>query len=278
MGRLYIVATPIGNLEDLTYRAARVLSEVDLVVAEDTRRAKTLLTHIGSDRRVISYHAESSESREDAIVERLRQGDVALISDAGTPGVSDPGPELVARARREGIPVTPIPGASALVTALSIVTFARQPVTFVGFLPERRARRERLVRLAATAARTLVIYLPPHGAAELVSELAEWLGDVPVACCRELTKLFEEIVETTLGSLTRTFAGAPPMGEITLVIDVAAAAPDVPDDEDLSDALAEALGRGLSPAKASAEVARAFRVPKQRVYALTADVRVEAPE
>ncbi|MBM4435758.1 MAG: 16S rRNA (cytidine(1402)-2'-O)-methyltransferase [Actinobacteria bacterium] len=274
MGTLYVVATPIGNLEDLTFRAARILREVDLVVAEDTRRAQTILRHLGSDRRAISYHAHSPESREDAIVTRLRHGDVALITDAGTPGLADPGPELIARVRAEGMPVVPVPGASALATALSVVTFARQPVTFIGFLPERRARREKLVRRTAAAARTLVVYLPPHGAAEAVAELHAWLGDPRVALCRELTKLHEEVIELSLGELAASLAQHEPRGEITLVIDAGAdEAPPAPDAEAIEEALTVALAAGQTPARAAAEVARTFGIPKQQAYAMATSLR-----
>ena len=274
MGTLFVVATPIGNLEDLTYRAARVLREVEAVVAEDTRRARKLLSHIGAGKKVISYHAASPESREDAIVARLRRGDVALISDAGTPGISDPGPELIARARAEGFPVVPVPGPSALVTALSVVSFVRQPVTFIGFMPERRARRERLLRRAAAAARTLVVYLPPHGAEERVAELLQWLGDLPVAMCRELTKRYEEVQESSLAELHARLAGTGARGEITLVLDVGQTdEPSSPDPADLEEAIAAALAGGDSPSKAAARVAREFGVPRERTYRIASAQR-----
>lgn len=274
MGTLFIVATPIGNLGDVTERAARTLREVGVVVAEDTRRARKLLTHLAAEKKVISYHADSPESRENAVVERLRAGDVALISDAGTPGISDPGPDLIARARAEGFPVVPIPGPSALATALSVVSFARQPVTFIGFLPERRTRRERLIRRTATAAETLVIYLPPHGAVERLAELLDWLGSVPAALCRELTKLHEDIREAPLGDLHAALAAEGVRGEATLVLDVAAiAAADPPNRAELEDAIAAALDAGESPSRAAAGVARTFGVPKQRAYALATALR-----
>ncbi len=274
MGTLFIVATPIGNLGDVTERAARTLREVSVVVAEDTRRARKLLTHLGAAKKVISYHADSPESREDAIVERLGAGDVALISDAGTPGISDPGPDLIARARAEGFPVVPIPGPSALATALSVVSFARQPVTFIGFLPERRIRRERLIRRAAAAAETLVVYLPPHGAVERLAELLDWLGPVPAALCRELTKLYEDIREAPLGDIHAALAAKGARGEITLVLDVGGiAAADPPNREELEGAIAAALDAGESPSRAAADVARTFRVPKERAYELATALR-----
>ncbi len=274
MGVLYVVATPIGNLEDLTARAARVLSSVPVVAAEDTRRTRKLLNHIGAGPRLIAYHAESPERRENAIVACLREGDVALVSDAGTPGLADPGPDLVARVRREGFSVVPIPGASALATALSVVSFAQQPVTFIGFLPERRPRRERLVRRAAEVARTLVVYLPPHRAAARVAELLEWLGDRPAAMCRELTKLHEDIREIPLSELCAVLTDDAPRGEITLVIDVAERESEAePESSTVVTAVTAALASGASPAQAAAAVARELRVPRREVYALVQELR-----
>ena len=277
MGTLFVVATPIGNLEDLTFRAARVLRTVDVVVAEDAQRARKLLGHVGCDPKVITYREDSPESREDAIIERLRAGDVALIVDAGTPGVSDPGPDLLARVRAEGLPIVPIPGPSALTTALSVVSFARQPVAFLAFLPERRVRRERLVRRAAETARALVIYLPPHGAADRLAELEAWLGDVPAALCRELTKLHEQILEATLGELAGHVASMGARGEMTIVIDVGgvAAAP-VVDQPAIEEQLRERLRTGMRPGQAAGAVARSLGLPREKVYQIARELRSRA--
>ncbi|MCY3747703.1 MAG: 16S rRNA (cytidine(1402)-2'-O)-methyltransferase [Chloroflexi bacterium] len=277
MGTLFVVATPIGNLEDLTFRASRVLRSVDVVVAEDVQRARKLLGHVGSTPKVITYREDSPESREDAIIERLRAGDVALIVDAGTPGVSDPGPDLLARVRVEGLPVVPIPGPSALTTALSVVSFARQPVAFLAFLPERRLRRERLVRRAADTARTLVIYLSPHGVADRLSELETWLGDVPAALCRELTKLHEEIRESTLADIANHVSVVGARGELTVVIDVGgvAEAPQV-DQATVEEQLRIHLDAGTRPAKAAGAVARALNLPREDVYRIARMLR-ESP-
>lgn len=274
MGTLFVVGTPIGNLEDLTFRAARVLRSVDVVVAEDAQRARKLLGHVGCTPKVITYREDSPESREDAIVERLRAGDVALIVDAGTPGVSDPGPALLARVRAEGLTVVPIPGASALTAALSVVSFARQPVAFLAFLPERRVRRERLVRRAADTARTLVIYLPPHGAADRLAELEAWLGDVPAALCRELTKLHEEIRESTLADIAGYTAAMGVRGELTVVIDVGGVAePPVLDQAAVEEQLREQLQAGMRPGQAAGAVARALGLPRDEVYRIVRELR-----
>ena len=274
MGTLFVVATPIGNLEDLTFRAARVLRSVDVVFAEDAQRARKLLGHVGCAPKVITYREDSPESREDAVIERLRAGDAALIVDAGTPGVSDPGPDLLARVRAEGMPIVPIPGPSALTTALSVVSFARQPVAFLAFLPERRVRRERLVRRSADTARTLVIYLPPHGAAERLAELEAWLGDVPAAMCRELTKLHEEIRESTLADIADYTAAMGVRGELTVVIDVGgvAEAP-VLDRAAVEEQLRGRLQAGTPPGKAAGAVARALGLPRDEVYRIARELR-----
>ena len=274
MGTLFVVATPIGNLEDLTFRAARVLRSVEVVVVEDPQRARKLLGHVGCTPKVITYREDSPESREDAIIERLRAGDAALIVDAGTPGVSDPGPDLLFRVRAEGLPIVPVPGPSALTTALSVVSFARQPVAFLAFLPERRVRRERLVRRSADTARTLVIYLPPHGAAERLAELEAWLGDVPAAMCRELTKLYEEIRESTLADIANYVAVVGARGELTLVIDVGgvAEAPEV-DRATVEEQLRSHLDAGVRPAKAAGAVARALELSREDVYLIARELR-----
>ncbi len=274
MGTLFVVATPIGNLEDLTFRAARVLRSVDVVVAEDVQRARKLLGHVGSTPKVITYREDSPESREDAIIERLRAGDVALIVDAGTPGVSDPGPDLLARVRAEGLPISPIPGPSALTTALSVVSFARQPVAFLAFLPERRVRRERLVRRAADTARTLVIYLSPHGVAVRLSELEAWLGDVPAAMCRELTKMHEEIRESTLADIANYVSVVGARGELTVVVDVGGVAetPTI-DQTTVEEQLRSRLDAGMRPGKAAGAVARALDLPREDVYRIARALR-----
>lgn len=267
MGMLYVVATPLGNLEDLTFRAARILREVSTVVAEDPRHTKKLLAHLGATPKLIGYREDSSESREDAIVERLRAGDVALVVDGGTPGVSDPGPDLVSRVRSEGMTVVPVPGPSALTTSLSIVSFARQPMMFLAFLPERRSRRERMIRQASALARTLVIYLPPHGAASRLAELADWLGDIPAALCRELTKLHEEIVETSLLDIAGRIDRKGARGEITIVLDTSEIIDQQPvDRKAMKVRLRDLLAAGMSPGKAAGEVARDLGMSRQEVY------------
>ena len=267
MGILYVVATPLGNLEDLTFRAARILREVPTVVAEDPRHTKKLLVHLEANPRMIGYREDSSESREDAILERLRTGDVALVVDGGTPGIADPGPDLVARVRSEGMKVVPVPGPSALTTAVSMVSFARQPMAFLGFLPERRSRRERMIRKSSVVARTLVIYLPPHGAAARLDELLGWLGDLPAALCRELTKIHEEIIESSLVEISERIGQHGARGELTIVVDTATIVDQQPvDREVMEERLRHLLASGMSPGKAAGIVARDLGVSRQEVY------------
>ena len=276
MGILYVVATPLGNLEDLTFRAARILREVPTVVAEDPRHTKKLLVHLGATPRLIGYREDSSESREDAILERLRVGDVALVVDGGTPGVSDPGPDLVARVRSEGMTVVPVPGPSALTTALSMVSFARQPMAFLGFLPERRSRRERMIRKTSAVARTLVIYLPPHGTAGRLAELLDWLGDLPAALCRELTKIHEEIMEASLLDISERIAQHGVRGELTIVLDTSTIVDQQPvDREAMEDRLRDLLAAGMSPGKAAGTVARDLGVSRQEAYGVVTALRRE---
>jgi len=278
MGTLFVVATPIGNLEDLTFRASRVLRSVDVVVAEDVQRARKLLSHVGSTPKLITYREHSPESREDAIIERWRAGDDSLIVDAGTPGVSSHAPDLLARVGVEGLPVVPIPGPSALTTALSVVSFARQPVAFLAFLPERRVRRERLVRRAADTSRTLVIYLSPHGVVDRLSELEAWLGDVPAALCRELTKLHEEIRESSLADIANHVSVVGARGELTVVIDVGgvAEAPQI-DQATVEEQLRIHLDAGTRPAKAAGAVARALKLSREDVYRIARELRQPPP-
>lgn len=279
MGTLYVVATPIGNLEDLTQRGARVLREVEVVVAEDENRAHKLLAYVGTTAKLITYREDSPESREDTIVARLRTGDVALIVGAGTPGISDPGPDLVARVRSEGLAVVPIPGPSALSTALSVVSFARQPVSFLAFLPERRARRERMVLRTAETSRTLVIYLSPHGASDRLTELRDWLGDVPAALCRELTKMHEEIRESTLSDVVDHVLRNGARGEITLVIDVSSTSAEISVDQDAVKArLRSLLSAGLPPGKAAGDVAQRLKLPRDEVYRIAIKLRASDPD
>jgi 16S rRNA (cytidine1402-2'-O)-methyltransferase len=218
MGTLYVVATPIGNLEDLTARALRVLGEVRLVAAEDTRRTGLLLSHFGLHTPLTSYFEHNKLAKLDHILSALEAGDVALVSDAGTPNLSDPGYELVRAALEAGHAVVPVPGASALLAALVASGLPTDAFVYLGFLPRKAAERRGLLAGVAREPRTLVAYEAPHRLLETLAEVQAQLGDRPVAVARELTKLHEEIFRGPVSAAHAHFAAGEVLGEITLVI------------------------------------------------------------
>ena len=220
-GALYIVATPIGNLSDITERALKVLSEVDFVAAEDTRNSLRLLTHFGISKPMVSYYEHNKREKGEEIVKRLVCGEsCALITDAGTPAISDPGEDLVRLCADRGVPVTSLPGACALITALTLSSLSTARFSFEGFLPVlKKERRERLKRLSEEE-RTFILYEAPHKLRTTLSDLRDTLGEVRrITLCRELTKLNEEICRTTLGEACQIYSSKEPRGEYVLVIE-----------------------------------------------------------
>jgi 16S rRNA (cytidine1402-2'-O)-methyltransferase len=219
-GTLYVVATPLGNLGDLSPRAADTLKNVAAVAAEDTRHTKTLVAHVGSNAELISFHAHSSERALERILDLLGTGkDIALVTDAGTPTVSDPGAALVAAARARDIPVVTIPGPTAVAAALAVSGLPADRYVFFGFLPRKGTDRRRLLDLIARSEWTAVVFEAPNRVADLLSDLAEVCGDDrQVAVSRELTKVFEETRAGTLAELAGYYAEAPPRGEVTVVV------------------------------------------------------------
>lgn len=269
---LYLVATPLGNLEDITLRALRVLKEVDLVACEDTRHTAGLLARYGITTPKESYHKFNEESRTRRFLELLREGKtIALVSDSGTPLISDPGYTLVAACRREGIPVTPIPGPSAAIAALIGSGLPADAFLFAGFLPPRSsARRSRLGELAPVPA-TLIFYEAPHRLLASLGDMVEVLGDRKGCVVRELTKIHEEFLAGTLPELLAILAGRPRIqGEITLVIDrgeAAAATVSFPDE--IERHLAEEMERsGLPRNEALKSVARQRGITRKEAYNL----------
>jgi 16S rRNA (cytidine1402-2'-O)-methyltransferase len=216
---LYLVATPIGNLEDITLRALRVLREADLIACEDTRHTGRLLQHFGINKPTISYHEHNERARAGELVERLVKGErIALVTDAGTPGISDPAYRVVTAAIEQGIEVVPIPGATALIAALIASGLPTDSFLFAGFLPpKQQARRARLEELQTQRA-TLVLYEAPHRVRETLADALEILGDRPTALARELTKLHEEFLRGSLRELSERLAAQEPRGELVLVI------------------------------------------------------------
>jgi 16S rRNA (cytidine1402-2'-O)-methyltransferase len=218
-GILYVVATPIGNLEDVSERALRVLREVDRIAAEDTRRTAKLLAHYGIDKPLTSYHDAAERRKAPELVEELRTGkSLALVSDAGTPLISDPGYRLVRGALDAGIAVVPIPGATAATALLSVCGFATDRFVFEGFLPQRQGRRRRRLEALRTEPRTIVFYESPHHIERTLAEMEAILGDRAIVVGRELTKLFEEIVRGTISSVRAMLASRAPRGEYTLAV------------------------------------------------------------
>ena len=219
-GTLYVVATPLGNLGDLSPRAADTLKRVAAVAAEDTRHSKPLLHHAGSDAELVSFHAHSSDRALERILHILSEGrDVALISDAGTPVISDPGVALVAAARERGIPVVTIPGPTAVAASLAVSGISGDRYLFLGFLPRKGNDRRRLLLTAARSEWTVVMFEAPNRVAQLLTDLAEVCGpDRQATVSRELTKVFEETRAGTLQDLSEHYAEAPVRGEVTVVI------------------------------------------------------------
>jgi 16S rRNA (cytidine1402-2'-O)-methyltransferase len=230
-GTLYIVATPLGNLGDLSPRAAELLRTVPVVAAEDTRRTRGLLSHLGASPQLLSYHAHSDDRRLESLLGILAEGrDVALVSDAGTPGVSDPGTDLVASAREAGVVVVPIPGPSAVATAVSAAGLGGDRYLFLGFIPRKGRDRTRLLARAAAEEWSVVLFEAPPRLAGLLGDLARAAGPGRRAVvARELTKLHEEIRAGTLEELASYYSEHPPRGELTVVLEGAGAPPEPPD-------------------------------------------------
>lgn len=218
-GNLYIVSTPIGNLEDITLRALRILKEVGIIAAEDTRHTRKLLSRYDIHVPMTSYHDFNKYDKAEILLVKLKEGtDIALVSDAGTPGISDPGYYLIKRAIEEGISVIPIPGATALTAALSVSGLPTDRFTFVGFLPKKRSPRENAMRLLSELEHTIILYEAPHRVAKTLRDIKEVFGDRRIAVTREITKIHEEIIRGTLSEVIEKI-GTHPRGEIVLIIE-----------------------------------------------------------
>lgn len=217
MPTLYIVATPIGNLADITLRAIETLRIVGLIAAEDTRKTRKLLTTYKIKTPMTSYHEHNKRAKLDYILNYLEQADVALVSEAGTPGISDPGHELIVAASQRGIPIVPIPGPSVVITALTVSGLPTNRFTYLGFLPRRVNERRRLLETLADEPATMIILEAPHRLRAALSDLLLVLGDRCITVCRELTKLYEEVFRGTISQSIEHFA--EPRGEFTLVIE-----------------------------------------------------------
>lgn len=266
-GTLYLVGTPLGNLEDISPRAVRVLQEVDYIAAEDTRVTRALLAHYGIHTPLLSHHEHSPQRRRAELVKLIREGKtVALVTDAGMPAVSDPGAELVRDCAAAGLAVTAVPGPTAVETALALSGIPAQQFHFLGFLPSKAGPRREALTRAAGLAGALVCYEAPHRLVESLADMQAVLGDRQAACARELTKKFEEVVRGTLSEVRAHFAAQPPRGELTLVVEGAA---DREEKGDLTGGVAEArelIAAGVSPSRAVAHVAKWHGLPRRALY------------
>jgi 16S rRNA (cytidine1402-2'-O)-methyltransferase len=263
---LYIVATPIGNLSDLSPRAADVLARADLIAVEDSRVTARLLRHIGVKRPMLPYHDHNAERVRPQLVDRMREGAVALVSDAGTPLISDPGYKLVRDAIAAGIEVFAVPGPSAAIAALVVSGLPTDRFFVTGFLPTRRSQRRRAIAELASVPGTLVVFEAPRRLPETLGDLAAELGARPAAVARELTKRFEEVRRGTLLELAAHYAEAgAPRGEAAIVVGQGERARDGATPEELDELLGKAL-ESQSPATASAAVAAATGRPRREIY------------
>jgi 16S rRNA (cytidine1402-2'-O)-methyltransferase len=263
---LYIVSTPIGNLEDITFRAVRLLREVRVIACEDTRQTRKLLDHYGIKTPAISYHEHNESERSRDLVERLLAGeDIALVSDAGTPLVSDPGYRVVKAAIDAGISIVPVPGPSALLAGLAASGLPTDAFRFGGFLPVKSGQRRRLMEQIAGERATLVFYEAPHRIFETLEDIQATLGERQVVVARELTKVHEEWIRGTPLEVAASLRERPSVkGEITLLIDRARVPP--PDDTPLPEAVEAAMRDGLSRMDAIKQVARRRGLSKREVY------------
>ena len=268
-GMLYLVPTPIGNLGDISPRCIKTLEEADFIAAEDTRVTLKLLNHLGIKKSLVSYYEHNKTQKGDWIVERILNGETcALVSDAGSPAISDPGEELVQQAAAAGITVCAIPGPCAVITALSISGQATGRFCFEGFLSTaKKSRREHLMQLK-NEQRTMIFYEAPHKLTNTLTDMAEVFGaDRPISLCRELTKLHEEVIRTTLGGALEYYETQPPKGEFVLVI--AGAEPVIEEaatTEDAAQMVARLMAGGMSRKDAIKQTAKDLNLPKNAVY------------
>lgn len=270
-GTLYVLATPLGNLGDLSARAAEVLRGVDVVASEDTRRTGNLLAHLGIRPKVVSFHAHSGPRRLETLLQILAdERDVALVTDAGTPGISDPGAELVAAARASGSRIVPVPGASAVATALSVTGLPADRYLFLGFIPRKGAERARLLQRAVQEEWSVVLFEAPGRLVDLLRDLAELAGgERRAVVARELTKLHEEVRSGSLAELGEHYSSIEPRGEITVVLAGTGTPPEPPDRSEEARARALALlAGGATRREATRRLIAELGLPRNEAYRL----------
>lgn len=266
-GILYIVSTPIGNLEDITLRALKVLGSVRLIAAEDTRHTQKLLHHYDIHTPQTSYHDHNKEEKSEILISKLKEGnDIALVSDAGTPGISDPGYYLINRAIEENIKITPIPGPTASIAALSISGLPTDAFVFEGFLPSKKTARQKRLKELSAERRTIILFETPRRASTALEDILEILGDRKVVLTRELTKMFEEVIRDRVSSVAEKIRGRSLKGEITIIIE-GAQEETVTDISDLRSCLEMLMKtEGLSLKDAVSKASKDMNLPRNKVY------------
>jgi len=275
-GTLYICATPIGNLEDITLRALRILKEVNYIAAEDTRHTLKLLNHYGISKPLISYHEHNQRERGQKIIELLMQGhDVALVSDSGMPGISDPGIPLIDLARQNGIPVTVLPGATASIAALVLSGMDTSRFAFEGFLPREKKDREARLEELKREQRTVIIYEAPHRVLATLRDMLDKLGNRKVAVVREMTKVHEEVIILYIEQMLEHFNEHPPKGEMVLILE-GCGHQDIPDDKawniSIEEHIRQYMAQGFDKKEAVKQVAKVRGLPKSEVYKHSIDI------
>jgi 16S rRNA (cytidine1402-2'-O)-methyltransferase len=280
-GKLFIVGTPIGNLEDITLRALRTLKEVDVIACEDTRHTQKLLNHYSIKTNTTSYHQHNEMTRAPELILQLEEGsNVALVSDAGMPGISDPGFRLVQMAIRHAIPVIPIPGASAFVAALSAAGLPVDKFRFLGFLPSKKMGRRRGLKELMGAGKALIFYESPHRLVEMLEDVREILGDRPTVVAREVTKIHEEFVRGSVSEVLKILRRRPVKGEITVLVGCAASpVSESPLGESIREELEQTMAQnGLDERDALKALARRRGISKSEAYRQWQNEKQRAPE
>jgi 16S rRNA (cytidine1402-2'-O)-methyltransferase len=275
MGTLYVVATPIGNLGDITARALETLRSVDLIAAEDTRRTRQLLTHFGIERPLISYHAFNERSRREQLLEALMTGDVAIVTDAGTPAIADPAADIVRAAHEGGFNVSPIPGPSSLAAAASVCGLIDGPFVMLGFLPRGGEERRSMIAKGFASGLPLILFESPNRVGETLQELYAVLGDRQASLMRELTKLHEEVVLGPLSALAERYRDQAPRGEIVIAIAGGSATESTEDPEAVLRGL---LATGMKASIAAKEAATLTGLPRSELYAMAQRVKAETDQ
>ena len=270
-GVLYLCATPIGNMEDMTYRAVRIMREADIIAAEDTRRTRKLLTHFDIHTPLISYHEHNKREQGEYLLEKLRQGQmVVCVSDAGMPVIADPGAELAQAAIKSGLTVSALPGANAALTALVCSGLSAESFRFVGFLPKTAAKRKALLAKLAVDEATLIFYEAPHHLRTTLAELYAAMGNRVAVTARELTKKFEEFKREDLATLAEFYAANEPRGEFVIIVagadEQATAAVQDAEPPDVTQCYKDFLSAGLTRKDALRETAKKFNIGRREVY------------